>query len=144
MKIILQTEIGECGLACLAMITEHYGYKATLRELRTRFPVSLKGANLKGIMKMAQQLNFVVRAVKIEVEDISSLNTPCILHWNLNHFVVLRRARANWAEIFDPATGVKKISFEKISESFTGIALELRPGPNFTKKMLQGRYGCQN
>ena len=48
LPLILQTEAAECGLACLAMIASHHGYRTDLASLRERFSVSLKGATLAG------------------------------------------------------------------------------------------------
>ena len=31
-------------------------------------------------------------APRLDLEDLPQLRTPCILHWNLNHFVVLKKA----------------------------------------------------
>ncbi|WP_268243457.1 cysteine peptidase family C39 domain-containing protein, partial [Xanthomonas oryzae] len=39
------------------------------------------------------------------MDDISDLATPCILHWNFNHFVVLKRVLRDGIVIHDPSTG---------------------------------------
>ena len=88
----LQTEAAECGLACLAMIAGYHGYASDLTELRRRLAVSLKGVNLKTLVGMADRLGFASRPVRLELDELRMLKTPCILHWDLNHFVVLKRA----------------------------------------------------
>jgi ATP-binding cassette subfamily B protein RaxB len=134
MKVILQTEIAECGLASLAMVLDHYGYRNTLQDLRRRFSLSLKGASLKSVMGMAQSLGFQTRALRLDMEEITQLKTPCILHWDLDHYVTLAKAAKTHITIYDPASGIKKLSYEEASRHFTGVALELIPGVEFKKQ----------
>jgi len=81
LPVMLQTEAAECGLACLAMIAGFYGYQTDLTRLRHRFSISAHGATLKQIMDIAAQMNMTSRALKLDLDDISQLATPCVLHW---------------------------------------------------------------
>ena len=130
--LILQTEAAECGLACLAMCGSKYGFETDLRALRARFSLSLKGMNLKGLIEAANRLGLVGRALRLELEELAQLSTPCILHWDLRHFVVLTGVRGNRVTIHDPAVGERKLTLEEVGRSFTGVALELTPGNDFT------------
>ena len=56
LPVILQADRSECGLACLAMIAGHYGYRSTLREQRTKFRVSLRGTTLGSLRDYGEQL----------------------------------------------------------------------------------------
>ena len=94
MKLFLQSEAAECGLACLAMVASHHGLGQDLGELRRRFPISLKGAKLASLISHAGALGFSARPLKLEMEHLGQLSLPCVLHWDLNHFVVLVRADA--------------------------------------------------
>lgn len=123
----LQTEAAECGLACLAMIAGYYGYPSDLAELRRRLAVSLKGVNLKDLVSMADRMGFASRPVRLELDELRQLNTPCILHWDLTHFVVLKHAGNDHIVIHDPATGVNRLPLPAVSRHFSGIALELTP-----------------
>lgn len=89
MQIIYQSEAAECGLACLAMVAAAYGYNIDMASLRQRYPLSLKGANLQQIMQLADELGLAGRALRLEPEEFAQLKLPCILHWQMNHFVVL-------------------------------------------------------
>lgn len=131
---VLQTEAAECGLACLAMVASYHGRKTNLNKLRREHAISLKGATLKSLMDIAHRLNFTSRALRLELEELKDLKTPAILHWNLNHFVVLKAVRKGFAVIHDPALGQRQMSLETISKHFTGVALELLPAPGFVKK----------
>lgn len=129
--VILQTEATECGLACLAMAAGYYGYRTDLMSLRSRFPVSLKGATLGGLIQIAGQLDLSTRPLKLDLDHLSELRLPCILHWNFNHFVVLKTVSAKTVTIHDPAEGVRSVTWNELSDSFTGVALEVWPGMQF-------------
>jgi ATP-binding cassette subfamily B protein RaxB len=131
LPIVLQTEASECGLASLTMVAQYFGYRADLPHLRRRFGMSLKGATLKDVMRVADQIGFACRPLRLELSEISQLRLPCILHWDLNHFVVLKSMRPGGAVIHDPAIGVRNLPMETISRHFTGVALELIPTSQF-------------
>jgi ATP-binding cassette subfamily B protein RaxB len=132
--LIMQSEVAECGLASLAMISSYYGYKINIASLRQYAALDSHGMTLKRIMEIASDLNLATRAVKCELEDISQLKLPCIIHWNLDHFVVLTRVSKTGAYINDPAIGKRKVTYRQLSESYTGVALELNPTSDFKKK----------
>ncbi|WP_186131948.1 peptidase domain-containing ABC transporter [Burkholderia gladioli] len=131
LPLILQTEAAECGLACLAMISGYYGHHADLPSLRGRFPMSLKGMHLRRMIEIAQGLNLGTRAVQVDLDQLGQLRLPCVLHWNFNHFVVLKEVRGNSVVIYDPAKGARKLPVEEFSHAFTGVALELWPSSGF-------------
>ncbi|WNK47368.1 peptidase domain-containing ABC transporter [Pantoea agglomerans] len=130
-KLHLQAESAECGLACIAMVLSHYGYQIDLPTLRERFPITSRGVNLKQLINISSKLETISRPLRLELEDLDKLRLPCILHWNLNHFVVLKKIKKNEAIVLDPARGEIKLTLEKISRHFTGVALELYPGERF-------------
>ena len=129
--IILQTEVAECGLACLAMIAGHYGFETDLTSFRRKFPISSHGASLSQLIDIAGRLNFNTRALKLDMDQLSNVSTPCLLHWNLNHFVVLTSAGQKYINIIDPAVGERRVSIQETNKSFTGIALEILPSTEF-------------
>ncbi|KZC18488.1 MULTISPECIES: peptidase domain-containing ABC transporter [Rhodanobacter] len=131
LPMMLQTEATECGLACLAMVASYHGHDVDLAGLRRRFSTSLKGATLAQVMAMAAQLGFVCRPLKLDLEQLSQLKMPCLLHWDLNHFVVLKLAGKHGVVIHDPARGLRKLSLKEVSGHFTGVALELSVSADF-------------
>lgn len=134
MQTIFQSEAAECGLACLAMVAGSYGYKTDMASLRQRYPLSLKGATLQHLMQLADQLGLAARALRLEPEELSQLKLPCILHWQMNHFVVLVKVKGQKVQILDPAFGPRNLSFSDVDQCFTGIALELSPTTTFKKE----------
>ena len=129
--LMLQTEAAECGLACLAMVAAHHGMQTDLPTLRLRFPLSLKGATLADLTRIAAQMQFTPRALRAELGHLSQLQLPCVLHWELNHFVVLTEVTAKGVVIHDPARGVRRLSTAEVSKAFTGVVLELTPAADF-------------
>lgn len=131
LPMMLQTEAAECGLACLAMVASYHGHDVDLAGLRRRFSTSLKGATLAQVMSMAVQLGLTCRPLKLDLDELAQLKIPCVLHWDLNHFVVLKRVGKRHIVIHDPARGICKLRNRDVSQHFTGVALELSPAADF-------------
>jgi ATP-binding cassette subfamily B protein RaxB len=132
--MILQTESSECGLACLAMIAYYHGYRTDLFILRQKYPISQKGATLHTLVKIAQKMRLTTRPLRLELDELSQLRMPCILHWDMNHFVVLKSVSKNKVTILDPSYGQRILTTKEISSHFTGIALEVWADSDFEKK----------
>jgi ATP-binding cassette subfamily B protein RaxB len=128
---MLQSEAAECGLACVAMVAAHYGHRVNIGGLRRRFPISMKGATLAELINVASELELSARALRCELDEIGQLQTPAILHWDLNHFVVLEKVARGRATLLDPASGRRTVGIEELSRHFTGVALELTPTAAF-------------
>lgn len=128
---VLQSEASECGLACLAMVAEAHRLKLDLRDIRRRFPVSSKGTTLEQIVQFANRLNLSCRPLRLELSELPQLALPAILHWDLNHFVVLETVSLKCISILDPAVGRREVPMRSVSRSFTGVALELTPTHQF-------------
>lgn len=131
--MLLQTEAAECGLASLAMVAGYWGHRIDLANMRRRFSVSLKGSTLKSLIAMAQGLGLASRPLKLDLQHLPQLKLPCVLHWDMNHFVVLKQVSARHIVIHDPAVGERKLSLDEASKHFTGVALELTPDASFRK-----------
>jgi ATP-binding cassette subfamily B protein RaxB len=134
LPVILQTEAAECGLACLAMIAGYHGLQTDLSTLRRRFSISLKGITLRGLIDIAKGMHMTGRPLKLDMEHLTQLQCPCVLHWDMCHFVVLKEVTGNKATIHDPAVGERTLSLEEFARYFTGVALELRPTADFSIK----------
>src|SRR5262249_25483557 len=86
---------------------------------------------LKDVIRVADQIGLASRPLRLELSELSRLRLPCILHWDLSHFVVLQSVGPKGAVILDPADGIRRLSMDEISRHFTGIALELMPTTQF-------------
>jgi len=137
--LVLQSEAAECALACLAMIAGYYGHRIDLGTLRRRFPPSARGTRLNALMSIAASLHLSGRGLKLDLSALGELRTPCILHWDMDHFVVLVRVRRKRVVIHDPAVGRRVYRPEELSKHFTGVALELFPTPAFEPRVEEQR-----
>ena len=131
LPLVLASEAAECGLACIAMIARYHGHDVDLNGLRQRFALSMSGISLRSLMGLADQLGFSTRPLRVELSALSKVQTPAILHWDLNHFVVLSSITAKSVVIHDPAIGVRTLPVGDVSKHFTGVVLELTPAASF-------------
>ena len=129
--VILQGEVSECALASLAMIAGAWGLKADLATFRTRLSSTPRGVSLRTLMNLAATIGLAGRPVRIGLQRLGDLQLPAILHWNLDHFVVLERVNGGVATIVDPGRGRLHVPLDSMSPHFTGIAVEFTPTDSF-------------
>ncbi len=132
-KPVLQMEVTECGAASLCMILDYYGKSVTMEQLRLECGVSRNGVNAKNIARAAMLHGLKPRALKVGIHAARGLKFPAIIHWNMDHFVVLCGFTKKGAVIADPASGLRQIPEDEFSNNFTGIALEFTPTESFEK-----------
>ena len=141
--IILQAEIAECGLASMAMVASYHGHKFDMPAIRKHFSAHLKGMNLQELIELGDSLGLASRALECPIDEVHKLATPCILHWDLNHFVVLTKVLGKGQSakfsINDPAVGKRTLNTKEFSKHFTGICLELTPTNKFEVKQEQSQ-----
>ncbi|MDP2575896.1 peptidase domain-containing ABC transporter [Vibrio penaeicida] len=131
LPVYYQSEVAECGLTCIAMIATYHGYKTDIDTLRQRFPLSQKGTGLNVLIDIASTLKLSTRPLQLDMEHLTELKLPALLHWNFDHYVVLKSVGKKHCIIHDPALGEQKVSLEQVSEQFTGVALEFMPAEEF-------------
>lgn len=133
--VIYQSERAECGLACIAMILNHHGGQVRLSTLRQRHASSSQGTTLHDLINIASQYQLESNPLSLSVDELNALKTPCILHWEMNHFVVLVSVDKGNITINDPAKGTRIYTIKEFESGFTGIALELIPTIHFVAPM---------
>ena len=117
------------------MIVGYHGHRIDLATLRTRHGISLRGSTLADLIQLAGQLKLNARPLRLDLENLPELKLPCLLHWNLDHFVVLTKVSRNRVSLLDPATGERELQMTEFSKHFTGVALELTPTNEFTPRV---------
>ncbi|MCR5451342.1 MAG: ATP-binding cassette domain-containing protein [Lachnospiraceae bacterium] len=128
-------EIAECGAACLSMVMGYYNKWIPMSKLRIDCGVSRDGSNAKNILRAARNFGFTAKGFKFEPEDLKKKGMfPCIIHWNFNHFVVLKGFRGNKAYINDPENGSTSVSMEEFDKAFTGVTILITPGEEQTEE----------
>lgn len=133
LPILIQAEAAECGLCCVAMLSNYFGRYTDLVSFRREFSYSIRGATLRSLIGISESIGLSARPLKLSLEDIPKLKRPAILHWNLDHYVVLADVSRKHITIHDPAVGIRKYTWQEASRHFSGIALELSPRQDFEK-----------
>ena len=130
--VVMQLEALECGAAALAMVMAYYGKWIPLEQVRLDCGVSRDGSKAKNMVLAAQHYGFEVKAFRYRLEMVrKEAKFPCIIHWNMNHFVVLNGFRGNNAYLNDPARGPVKVTMDEFDASFTGVTLIPVPSESF-------------
>jgi NHLM bacteriocin system ABC transporter peptidase/ATP-binding protein len=130
---VLQMEAAECGAACLAIVLRHYGRVVPLLELRQVCGVSRDGSDAASLVRAAQLYGLEGKGFRLDLAALRRQRMPLILFWEFNHFLVLEGFRGNRVALNDPASGPRWLSLEAFSAGFTGVVLEMRPGPGFRR-----------
>ena len=135
--VILQSEAPECGIACVAMVASYHGFMTDLVAMRQRMSVSMKGTTLKTIAQIAETMKMSARGVQVSLDALDRIKLPAILHWDMNHFVVLTKVKGSGSSqkitVHDPARGKRVLDRGDTSRHFTGVAMEMVPTPGFRR-----------
>lgn len=124
LPVVHSAEVAECGLACIVMVARYYGHDVDLNGIRQRLSLSMTGATLRSLMGLAEQFGLSCRALRAELGELRKVSTPAILHWDLNHFVVMESTKRGRFYIHDPAAGRRRLTASDMSKHFTGVLLE--------------------
>ena len=140
--VILQSEAPECGIACLAMVASYHGYLTDLSAMRIRLSPSLKGVTLKNVSQIAEGMGLTARGVQAPLEALGKLQLPALLHWDMNHFVVLVAVKGRRITVHDPARGRRTMPLDEASRHYTGIAMEFSPTASFRPRDEREKVGA--
>ncbi|MBB3033365.1 peptidase domain-containing ABC transporter [Alteriqipengyuania lutimaris] len=132
-RLVRQTEVAECGLASLTMVANYHGLDTDLGTMRRRYSPSMRGAPLRALINLADQIGLTPRAVKLPLEELANLHMPAVLHWDMNHYVVIEAVKGGKALIHNPDGRSTWMPLQEVSDHFTGVALELRPSNDFER-----------
>jgi NHLM bacteriocin system ABC transporter peptidase/ATP-binding protein len=130
---LIQIEAVECGAVCVTIILRYYGKWVAIEETRSACHVSRSGANAAQILKAARAFGMQADGFRKDLGEVVKMEPPFIVFWNFNHFIVVNGFSDNKAFINDPNSGPRTVSFNEFASSYTGVALELRPGPAFER-----------
>ncbi|MFD8248503.1 peptidase domain-containing ABC transporter [Nocardia sp. NPDC059691] len=122
--VCLQTQVADCGAACLAMTLGYHGLAVDFETLRAELAAGRSGTSARALLDTARRFGLGARGVRTDLDGLGQLAPGSILFWNFNHFVVLEAADKNHIDIVDPAAGRRRLDIASVSEAFTGVALE--------------------
>ncbi|MBO6215519.1 MAG: ATP-binding cassette domain-containing protein, partial [Lachnospiraceae bacterium] len=130
--VVMQMEALECGAACLTMVMAYYNKWIPLEQVREDCGISRDGAKAGNIARVARIYGFNAIGYRFEPEQLKTKGTfPCIIHWEFNHFVVLRGFKRGKVYINDPARGDVVITEKEFDEAFTGVTVIITPGEDY-------------
>jgi len=130
--VVMQLEALECGAAALTMVMAYYGKWVPLEQVRVECGVSRDGSKAKNIYLAAEHYGFDVEAFRMTPKGIREKGKfPCIIHWNMDHFVVLDGFRGKHVYLNDPAQGEIRVTDEEFDKAFTGIVIVPTPSEAF-------------
>lgn len=142
---VFQGETNECGLACIAMLTQMQGIDAPLETLRERFPASPHGTSLAALCDILSELALPAYPVLFDVDELGDLPLPAILHYGANHYVVLAYRKGSYVCVMNPAMGQQLLPVDALKVDISGYALvldeETQPDPQALRKAARaGRW----
>ena len=140
---IQQHDATDCAAACMAMICLHYKKETTITRLRDMMGTDLKGTNLIGLSKCAEQLGFTSQAVRVDRDGfLSRYSLPAIANVvtkeGLSHFVVIFKITKSHVIIGDPAKDLQRLEIDEFYKNFTGAMLLLKPNQEFSSGKIKG------
>lgn len=139
LPLYLQHEKSDCAHACIAMVAAYWGHEVDVQAIRSLARYSAKGMTLFEMREICARLHLNAQALRVELQSLRDLPCPAILHWDLDHFVVLKKVRRRKIWIHDPAIGVQILTLDEASRSFTGVVLLPEPTEIFEVMRLRGR-----
>lgn len=129
--LVRQTSAVDCGPACVSMALAYHGKEVSVEEIRRKLGTGRDGSSAFGLLVAARNFGLQARGVKVPLERLEALPAGSILHWELNHFVVLSGVSKGHVDIVDPALGHRRLALADVGRLFTGVALLLEPGATF-------------
>ncbi|MBR8741847.1 peptidase domain-containing ABC transporter [Nocardiopsis sp. MG754419] len=132
-RAVQQSGMSECGAACLAMVLTAHGRHTALTESRDLLGIGRDGSSMRSIARIARSLGMEVRALRLGVEHLGQIRLPAIAHWGNAHYTVVERVSHGRVHLVDPVSGRQRLTLEEAGEVFSGVVLEMVPGPGFQK-----------
>jgi len=141
---VKQHDATDCAAACLAMVCLHHNKETTITRLRDKMGTDLKGTNLLGLSKCADELGFTTQAIRVDREGFLSRYTlPAIANVltpeGMTHFVVVFKVSDKYVVIGDPAKDMIRVTVDEFYKGFTGAMLILKPNNSFVSGNLKGQ-----
>jgi len=121
------------------MVACYYGHEVGLHSLRSQASLSSRGTNLKDLVEVARDLRLIARPLRLELHEFHHLRLPAILHWRMNHFVLLVKLKRGKVVVHDPACGRRVVKIAELDRAFSGVAVELTPARDFGRNKKESR-----
>lgn len=128
MKFQFQQSSSDCGQACIAMAAQIHGVDVEIADIKRRFYFPANGSNILHLVRSIEGVGLISKPVKVDYCGLEDIKLPAILHWGMNHYVVLHSIQKNEYVILDPASGRKNMLLDEVKNYFTGVAIVVEKG----------------
>lgn len=134
-KPILQVTNTECGLCCMAMLAEYYGFIKPMSYFRKKTDVGRDGMSVQLIRKVFSEIHFDTEIIALD-DAIRTKCFPGIVHIRPGHFVVVEKYYSSKRKIIiiDPSVGKIAMDFDEFCDIADGFLLYVFPGEGFEKE----------
>jgi ATP-binding cassette subfamily B protein len=123
-----QLDASDCGVACLRMVSRHYGRHYSLEYLRDLSYLDREGVSLMGISDAAEKIGFRTLGAKAGFGRLQeNIPLPCIAHWKQNHFVVVYRIANGIVYVADPAAGKIQLTEQEFLDGWISDVVNTEP-----------------
>ena len=124
---VRQPDQSDCGPACLAAVALHYGRPVRLQQVRGLAGTDRVGTNLVCMLRAAERMGFMAKAVKGTFDVLPKAPLPAIAHTRNDegqgHFVVLHQVKKHSVVVADPGRGVRTLTADEFKAAWTGYLL---------------------
>ncbi len=124
---IEQQSSSDCGVACLAMISQYWGKRYPLYQLRDWARVGRSGTTIRNLAATAEKIGFQARPVRASLDRLAEQSYPWVAHWQGDHYIVVYKIRRQRVLVADPAAGKRWMKRSEFLTGWTGYALLLEP-----------------
>lgn len=140
--VFIQSDRFDCGPACLKMISDFYGKKISVEQIRYYCKISPDGVSGTNLINASEDLGFHSLPATINYKTLlEEAPLPCIVFWRDRHYVIVYKIKKNKIYISDPVYGLivySKNDFlrawhntEVIDPNKEGVVILLEPTSKF-------------
>ena len=139
--LIRQMGTTDCGIACLTMLFQYYGFNIDISEMKARIKIGRNGVSLAKMRDIAEEYGFSFKAYSDYLEEQNLLsNLPVIMCSKENHFVVVSERKHGKYVVLDPVKGKLKMSYADIQNAFLNILVLIRPSGNISYNKIKSDF----
>ncbi|WP_341420383.1 Mbov_0121 family peptidase domain-containing ABC transporter [Mesomycoplasma ovipneumoniae] len=145
MKVFLQKDLKDCGLAVLQSIYHFfYDKKISINSLKTKAFYSNDGINIANLERLAKEFGIILESYGGPYENLKTLEIvkPTIIlikTGDLNHYVLLTKVKKSKFEIIDPLKGKVKIKAETMVKIFQNVVIFAQKDPEYKRSKIKDK-----
>ncbi|MDW2924267.1 Mbov_0121 family peptidase domain-containing ABC transporter [Mesomycoplasma ovipneumoniae] len=145
MKVFLQKDLKDCGLAVLQSIYHFfYDKKISINSLKTKAFYSNDGINIANLERLAKEFGIILESYGGPYENLKTLEIvkPTIIlikTGDLNHYVLLTKVKKSKFEIIDPLKGKVKIKAETMAKIFQNVVIFAQKDPEYKRSKIKDK-----